>query len=412
MVRRLSFLVRDDSIRRLLAFGVMLLFVFTADAVMSYWVPTFIQRTLSSSLLMGLVMAFSSMVGLLADVIFPQLIRGTGLKVLIGLLLVASLGFSSTMLVATWVPIVILMLLGMAIWGIYYEIFGFAGQQFVASNMGSHQRATAWGILGIFKSLAYVAGPVIAGWALARGDQSVLFVAGGLTIIGVVLFMFMRFHDHPTNFPHQRINLWSEVGHWRVLIKHVWPVLLLSVSMGLVDATFWTTGTVWSEKLAALHGLGGLFLSAYIFPSLFIGLIVARMGIYKHKKKIATFFLLLSNVALIGLGLSREIWWQLGVVLASSVLSGFAYPLVDAVYTDIVARMGREREHLIGLSNSTFSLAYIIGPVLAGLIAGVVGEQQTFVVVGLGAAVVSFIVLVVTPRKLKIPAAEVATWKD
>jgi MFS family permease len=122
--------------------------------------------------------------------------------------------------------------------------------------------------------------------------------------------------------------------------------------------------------------------------------------------------LLLSNVVLIGIGLNKEIWWQLLVVIVSSILSGFAYPLVDAVYTDIVARMGRERKHLIGLSGSTFSLAYIVGPIVAGFIAQLVGEQQTFVVVGFGAALVNFVLLFITPKKLKIPTAEIHAWKD
>ena len=61
---------------------------------------------------------------------------------------------------------------------------------------------------------------------------------------------------------------------------------------------------------------------------------------------------------------------------------------------------------------STFSLAYIIGPILAGFIAQLVGEQMTFVVVGAGAASIAFILLLVTPKKLKVPQIEVKSWKE
>lgn len=412
MLQRLSFQIKDDDLRRLLAYCVMLLFVFTADGVMSYWAPTYIQSTLSSSLLMGLVLSFSSIVGLAMDFIFPQLLRGISLKTIIGFLLLTSLGFTASMFASTFFPLVLLFLLGMAVWGVYYELIIFADQQFVASAVDPHRRSMAWGIVAVFKSIAYVLGPIIAGWALNRSDRSVLFIAAGLTFVATILFMFMRFRDHQLKLAHHEINLIAELSHWRVLIKHIWPILLLSVSMGLVDATFWTTGTVWSEKLSTTQGFPGLFLSAYIFPSLFVGLILAKLNIWHHKKKIAMTFLFLSNIVLMGLGLSVTLWWQILVVLVASVLSGFAYPLVDAVYTDIVARMGRQRKHLIGLSGSTFSLAYIVGPVMAGFIAQVVGEQNTFVVVGAGAATVALALLLVTPKKLKVPQSEVRSWKE
>jgi MFS family permease len=413
MLARLNFTIGDNSVRRLLAYCTMLLFVFTADGVLSYWAPNFIQESLSRPLLMGLVMASSSVAGLVLDFVFPQLLRGVGLKTLIGMLLVASMGFALTMLASTWLPIVGIFLVAMVIWGLYYELIIFADQQYVASSITRERRSSAWGIISVFKSLAYVSGPIIAGWALAHGDRAVILVSMGLTTVAALLFMFMRFRENPElKLPHQHINLFSEFSHWRVLITHVWPILLLSITMGVVDATFWTTGTVWSEKLAVIHGLGGLFVSAYMLPSLFVGLIVAKIGIYKHKKKIAEYMLLFSNLVLVGIGLSTEIWWQLLVVLVSSTLAGFAYPLVDAVYTDIVARMGRERKHLIGLAGSTFSLAYIVGPVLAGYIAGMVGEQQTFVVIGFGAAAINFALLWITPRKLRLPTVQIKNWKD
>ena len=95
--------------------------------------------------------------------------------------------------------------------------------------------------------------------------------------------------------------------------------------------------------------------------------------------------------------------------MASLALS-VVYPLVDAVYTDIVVRMGKEKKHLIGLTNSIISLAYILGPTLAGLSAKILGEQSSFVILGATTSLVALFLLFVTPKKLKLPQTEIHTW--
>jgi MFS family permease len=74
--------------------------------------------------------------------------------------------------------------------------------------------------------------------------------------------------------------------------------------------------------------------------------------------------------------------------------------------------MGKEGKHMVGLSGSTVSVAYIIGPILAGLISSYVGEKNTFVVMGIVMIIVAVILLVVTPKKLRLPQIEIKTWED
>jgi MFS family permease len=182
--------------------------------------------------------------------------------------------------------------------------------------------------------------------------------------------------------------------------------------MGIIDASFWTVGALWNETLSNRHWLGGMFLSFYILPSFLVGFIVARWGIYKGKKKMAEKFLLLSGILFALLGFYESVFWQIFVVLMASTAISVSYPLVDGVYSDIVARMGRERKHMIGLSNSTMSIAYIVGPPLSGLIANFVGEQLTFVVLGISTALIASVLLFVTPKKLLLPQEEIHKWKD
>ena len=393
--------------------SLILFFTFLADAILSYWVPNFLEVTLKNTSLVGLVMGFSSVIGLLADLILPQVIKGVTVRKLVLLSIVTSFIFALTLLWATWTPFIILLLMSMAVWGIYYEFLGFATQQFVADSTPVKFHTAAWGIIGVFKSAAYFLGPILAGNFLSRGTEFPLYVSLLFLLISYAfLLTYRKHHDRPISVKIEEVNLVREFEHWATLFSHVWPVVVMSLMMGIIDASFWTVGAIWNEVLAERHWLGGMFLSFYILPSLFVGFIVAKWGVYKGKKKTAEKFLLLSGILFAVLGIYEGVVWQVMIVLFASIVLSLVYPLVDGVYSDITARMGRERKHMIGLSNSTMSVAYIIGPPLSGFIASLVGNQNTFVVLGISTALIATILLFVTPKKLLLPQEEINLWKD
>lgn len=389
----------------------LLFFIFLADGILSDWIPAYMQNSLGSPLIMGWVMAFSSVVGLGADILFPQLLRGVTVKVLLVLSIISAILFSGSLLLTTWFPILLVFLISMAIWGVFYEFLGFANQQFVVETAGVNERSKVWAMMGIFKNLAYFLGPIIGTWILAaKGDRTVVLVASGLTLVAYVVFGLLKIPEKKVEIEVKEINLLKEISYWRVLFVHVWPMILASLFLGILDATFWTTGTVLSENLAKQNWWGGFFLPMYMFPPLFVGLIVMKWGISTGKKKWAEIFMLLAGLILAGLALSDNVPLMIIIVFLSSTMLSVAYPLIDAVYSDVLARLGHERKHLIGLSSSVISLAYIIGPIIAGALATEVGEKMTFVVMGGLLAVISIILLAVTPRKLRMPQQEIATW--
>jgi MFS family permease len=247
---------------------------------------------------------------------------------------------------------------------------------------------------------------------LIKGDRipplaAIIFVSIGLFI----LIITGKRHDRPLDFDLAEVNFFKELEHWGVLFKRVWPVVLMSVFMGLIDSFFWTVGAVYSERLVKINWLGGMFLPFYTFPSLFMGFVVAKWQIYEGKKKLAQKLLLLSGLILCLFTFFESVFYLLLIVLAASMLLAVVYPLVDGVYSDVTARMGAERRHMIGLSNSAMSLAYIVGPIMAGLIANFVGEKMTFVVIGALTSFVSAILLLTTPRKLKLQQKEIKNWE-
>lgn len=412
LVKRVSEIIKNPVWLKVLSFSLVLFFLFLGDAILSFWVPNILEDSLGDSLAMGFVMSFSSIVGFGMDLIFPQLIQGVTVKRLVVFSAGTSLAFSLVLLSSLKLPVIWVFLLAMAIWGIYYEFFGFAEQQFIADTLPLKLRSSGWAFYGVFKNLAYFLGPLIGAWVVLKGDylppvSSIFFVIVGL---GILLF-FKKSHERKLEVELKRVNLLSELSHWATLLKHVWPVVVLSLVLGLIDSTFWTTGTVLTEKLARENIAGSLFLSFYQMPSMFMGLILARFNISEGKKKMAMKLLLGSGMFLVAVGFVNSIYLILAMVFLSSTLLAICYPLTNAVYSDIVARMGRERKHLIGLTNSSISVAYIIGPILAGFITKFVGSEKTFSVMGALAAFVALILIFVTPKKLKLPETEIRQWE-
>jgi MFS family permease len=304
-----------------------------------------------------------------------------------------------------------LVLIGMAAWGVYYELDSFMTKQFVAKVAPTHARGMVWGVVGTFRNLAYLVGPIIGAMIVGLGDSKVIVSAGVILLLAYSLFALIKLPENEQlEEDIHGVSIVTEMKHWWTLARVTWPVLAMSLLIGLVDAVFWTTGTVVNDVLAETHRYGGLFLSAYMLPSLFVGLAVAKWGIYKGKKHWSAIMLLMGGVVLAGITISQRIEWILGVVLISSIFMGLAWPLIDATYTDFTVRMGRGRKHMIGISSSVLSLAYVVGPIVGGMMAEKVGELESFGWLGVMVASIALLLLITMPRKVRLPENEIGNW--
>jgi len=395
---------------RVLALSTVFFLIGLSDSVLSYWVPPFVQKTLGSALLMGVVLSFSSIVGLSADIVLPQLLQGAGVRKLIMISVFLSLGFGALLLLSYRVTSVFVLLLAMGTWGVYYELLNFSRQQFLANNTPHNIHASASAVLFTFRGLAYTIGPLIAGFLLTSSTQAPIVFALVITVIGGLALRISRLGSGGhVNLEIKNVNFVSELKHWKTLFRVVWPMIAMSIFMGIIDSVFWTSGTVFSEKMSG-NIIARFILPAYMLPMVLVGPLLARMNIVSGKKRKAQILYLVSGFLLVLVGFADNLAAVVFFVFASSVMSAAAYPLVDAVYGDMVERLGRQRWHLIGLSSSATSVAYIVGPILSGFVSGIVGEQKTFAVFGIGAVVLSVVLLFTTKRKFTLPQSEIARW--
>ena len=393
--------------------SLVLFFVYLGDAMLSDWVPAYIQESVGKPWLMGLIISFSSMIGFVADLFLPQFLKKVSVEKMIVLAIGSSLIFCGLLLWSTYWPYVIIFLMAMAVWGVYYEFLGFGGQQFVSESIPTHFRSGAWAVLGAFRGLAYFVGPLFGSFLLiSKGNVAVVTVSSLMVFIGYLIWFLNKKKKVAVMdvTEEKTINVFVEAKHWVYLLKFVWPIVVLSLSMGLLDSTFWTTGTVLSDNMARNSAWGGLFLPLYELPMVIMGVVVARWGIYKGKKKLAEIFMLITGILLSGIYFTDSVVLLLIISFFVGLTTSVCWPLRDAVYSDLVSRMGFEGKHMIGLSGSTISLAYIIGPIVSGSLATYFGEKETFVIVGSFLGVVSIFLIMITPKKLRLPQEEIQAW--
>lgn len=397
---------------RLLTFSLILFFLRLSDSIIAFWAPNQIQNSLQNPVIMGAIISFQSIVGFSADLIFPRIFKTVRTRRLIFWAILVSALTSFFLSASVFKPLLAIFIATMTLWGIYYELVNFANFQFMGTVVPSQMRAAAWGFTGIFVNLAYFLGPFIAAELLANG---ILITQGTIIIFLVAALVLLTLskngHDVPTAVDFSHANPWAELRHWLTLSRAVWPALAIGLVLGFIDATFYTVGAVWTEKLTLVNPWGIWFLPLYLLPSICLGIPLSRWNISNGKKKLAEKFLGLSGIFFIAIAFSSSVSWQLAIVCLASSALAVCYPLLQGVYTDILTRMGSEKKDMIGLTGSVMNLSYIIWPVFAGLISSKVGERLTFSWLGVIVLAFSIILLFVTPRKLKLPQTEIKTWE-
>lgn len=398
---------------RVILFSLTLFFIRIADGMIGFWAPAQIQHIFDNQVLVGLIISMQSVVGFFADLVIPHVLRAVKARPLVLVAIACSAATSVLLWGSVLWPFLVLFVVTMAVWGVYYELISFATYQFMGNEVPLHARSGAWGVGGMFLNFAYFLGPLAATFLLARGPTITEAVVIGLLFCSLALvWAFREFKEHVDVAQQQDINPFEELRRWSVLSSVIWPAIMMTLVLGCIDATFWVTGVLWSEKLSQTSLLGNFILPFYQFPPLLVGIMIAKWGVYKGKKILAERFLLVAGLLLACLGLFSSIPVILGLVFLSSVALSLTYPLLEGVYTDIVARMGKEKKDLIGLINAVSNVSYVLWPPLAGIIATLLDQRLTFAIIGGMAALMALVLLFVTPKKLRLPQQEIQTWDE
>lgn len=402
---------KQPWLKRLVLYSIILMFLGLGDAIMTYFSPVYINQYVKNEMVMGIIIATSSMVGLVCDILFGAFLKGKPHNYfLIRSVIVASLFAVSFLL---FPPLVPLLVMSMAFWGVYYELMLFSDFHFINQNLDHPHHSAGWSVLKSFAGISYMVGPLIAGFLYAQNEN--LPPLGALLMLFIALVLFLLFRkninkrspidEHQMN---EKRNLFHEFKIWRLLLPKLWPIMLFVLVMTMMDAAFWTVGSVLAEDMNQTSSLGGLLIIAYMLPALFAGYLSGGLTFRFGKKRTAFVAGVATGLLFLVSGLVISPLLFILFIFIASTFQGMAVIEIFSAIEDYLERLGHSSNALVGLENSTTSIAFIIGPIFAGLVATIMSERAMFVVMGILITLASLLALFIVPRKIRLPETAIA----
>lgn len=175
-------------------FSLVVLFWTLFDSVMTYIVPLLIEEQGYSTSMIGLIIGTSSVTGAFFDFIICKVFKNTSFKRIF--LVMFALCFVYPILL--WQAKTIwLFLFAMAIWGIYFDLYGFGVFNLVGRYTKKINHSGSFGTVQMFRSLGVMLAPIIVGMVVIDSVDWRAFGIGWLFLsIGfiffIILLIFMR----------------------------------------------------------------------------------------------------------------------------------------------------------------------------------------------------------------------------
>lgn len=381
----------------------MLLFWAIFDGILGYIIPILITDLGYSKTQMGLIIASSNVFGAIFDFFLCKFIKNTNYRRLFLLFYLAC--FSYPLLL--WSSkTVFIFVVSMAVWGLYGDLQNFASFDFVG-NHSKAENCQKFGIMGVFRSLGYIIAPILAGLLITSVVKSLPFIIAFIFILISFLFYLVLVRLSKKDpvvilASHRRSNFFKEFYLWKRIGLILLPVLLLNTLMYVFDATFWVIGPLFANNFIEFKGFGGLFVAAYMFPTLLVGWFIGSITSKLGKKKTALLAFLFSNILLLPLIWFREPILILTIVFISSFAGSIAWPSLRAAYADYINETDIYDKEIEGLNDFSANLGYIIGPIMAGFVADRVGIHSSFTFLAVINIVLVIFLLFLTPKKINI----------
>jgi len=401
---------RKLPIRAILLFCFPLFFIFLADSVMSYIFPILVADSLQSNTMLGIIMALSSILGIFCDFTFPQLLRNRSWKFQLTVGIIIAILFPVFSNLGAVFSLSFFFVIATLIWGVYYEFLQFSQQSFVTGEETPKDFSKDWGIIFLIEEITVNVGPIIGSFLLTQraitSNLTVNFfqIVSLILALAVMMNMPTRRNGNIESQIQKTLNFFRELKYWEKLGERVWPVILSGITISFVSASYWTVGGLLGMELAGDSGYDWVVMVLFGVPLIFGSLILTKIPLTRNKKRFSQISLFVG-----GLLMSTLIFFKhepillLSVIAVSSFALSFAGPLNEAVYSDLLERSGKSKMHLLGIAKANTSLAYILAPLLTGYLADKTDYYLSLTVVGGIALVVGGVLLLSTPRKIKIP---------
>ncbi|MFA7253282.1 MAG: MFS transporter [Patescibacteria group bacterium] len=383
--------------------GMLILFWAIFDGIISYIAPIIITQNGISKSMMGLIIGSSSVAGALFDFLMCRIFKSTYYRrmflIMFGLCFIFPLFLWQAKIMSLY-------LIAMAIWGIYYDLSNFGKFDFITRNIKKDQNTSSFGVIQVFYSLGYLIAPLLATVVIGETiDWKPFAMAWVFIIISFIFFLLLiglKRKERGEGSVCRKANFFAEFHLWGKIGRILWPVLILTFIINVIDAFFWTIGPLLAESLRDIAPFGGLLMFAYSFPALIVGWLTGIFTGKYGKKKVAFYCLLFGSIVLLPLFLVESAFLVIAIVLLSSFLLSFTWPSINGAYADYMEEAKNVEKEIEGIEDFCANLGYIVGPILAGVLSDTTSENGAFSILAAFCVLVALFLLKVTPRNINV----------
>lgn len=400
-----------ESHKPLYVLSVMIFFWTIFDSILSYAIPLILTEHGFSSTVMGFIIGSSSIAGAAFDFLMCRFVK----KVNYRRVFMAMFAISALYPLVLWqAKIVPMYILGMIIWGIYYDLVNFGIFDFVSRYTEKDEHSASFGIVQVFKALAGIIAPLIAGllivdfvdWKTFAG--SFVFLSIGFLFLIFLLVLTrkkkMTVIDNDECCDEKKLkNFLNEIHLWKSIGKYIFPALILTFFLYTVEAFFWTIGPIYSETLG-LGEFNGLLLTMYSLPSIFVGWFISKLTDKYGKLKVAYASFLVASILLSGFALVSMYLpvLTIGLTFLVAVMVAISFPSVNGAYADYISDIPKVEKEVESLEDFFTNMGYVVGPILSGILADFFGAEKAFSFIGVVGVVLSLVLMRVAAKRAKL----------
>lgn len=386
----------------------MIVFWGIFDGIFSYIAPILISEHISSYAEVGMILGSSSAAGAVFDILLSRYVQRPHYRKLYLLFFAICAVVPFILWHATTAP---LFLLAMALWGFYFDLYGFGNMDFISRHVKSEDNSREYGFIMIARSVGGLIAPILAGILLSQTAQTNLFIFMWI-VLGIAFIFFLRLYFRSKKFARNTVvddtgeeqkksfgyerKVWVKLG--RVLI---FPILFVLV-FNLYDATMYTIGPLLAESYTSISPYNGLLMSAYWLPTLFVSTYSQKLSRRWGKKRTAFATLLLAGIPLAAFGLVTNPIVAILFVLISSIFSSLSVPAIVGAFTDYVNESRTYEEEITTIQDFSSNVGYTVGPIMAGFLADHLGYTSGMSVMGIIVILCCLILLAVTPYQINL----------
>lgn len=367
---------------------------------MSYLVPIIMTEYGLSEFNMGLLYASSSLFGLIFDFVLTRFLSTTHYKKLFVATIFVAAAFPLCMFFA---PGVLPFIVGMVLWGLYYNLWAFASADFTARESKVIFHVASVSILMFFHDVGYIVGTLSA----ERLFEHLTYSQLGYLLLGIVGFALIMLvpairskRREGTTQRASNLEKLSAMAKLIFVAKKISPLLLLGVTASTIDAVIWTVTPIIETILPQLSELGGVILAVNFLPSFIAYGMTTKLTRMFGKKRVGTFAFILGSLVLSILGIVTSVPIYIMVSFISAFFISIAYAALGGAYADYINESKSYDNEIIGTRDMATNFGYIIGPIIGGTLLSLLNSPILFTYIGISAAILGIIVHRITPKHI------------